>query len=111
MRFWSGTHRRGAALRPVTPLGEGDELDSAWSRDWPADAAWGKLRHDGQDGRASEGKEKRCAARSAAEMEGEGRCQDSAVTGEGLGAAAPCGAAEGPVRARLGAEQGGSSAT
>jgi hypothetical protein len=94
------------------PRGEGDELDSAWSRDWPTAVARGKLRRDDEDGRASEGKEKLCAAQFAAEMEEEeGRGLDSAVTGEGLGAAAPCGAAEGPGWARLGEEQGDSGAT
>jgi hypothetical protein len=53
-QFWPGTHQRGAALGPATPRGEGDELDSARSRDWPVAAARGKLRRDGQDGRASE---------------------------------------------------------
>jgi hypothetical protein len=62
-------------------------------------------------GERAKGKEKRCAARSAAEMEGEGRGLDSAATGERLGPAAPCGVAEGPGRTQLGAEQGGNGAT
>jgi hypothetical protein len=83
--FWLGTHLRGVAIGPAMPWGEGDELDSAWRRDWPATVARGKLRRDGQDRRASDGKEKLCAARSATKMEEEGMAWTARRPGRGLG--------------------------
>jgi hypothetical protein len=60
-----------------------------------------------ESGRRGEREEKSCATRSAAELEEDRRGLDSAVTAEGLEEAAPRGAADGPGRVRLRAEQGG----